>query len=133
MELLLSFFSMLIVGALIDVVWLSKVAKKFYGNNLGSILLKDKEGNTSFRLLPAALFYVIYITGILFLVIYPSNGDLSILNILRGSLLGFVCYATYDLTNYSTLKDFKLKVVIVDIIWGTLLTTIISIVGLIVY
>lgn len=133
MNALLSLLIMFIVGIIIDVIWISKVAKKFYKNNLNSILLKNSNDEMSFRALPAVVFYLIYLIGIFFFVIIPSNGDLTIENILRGTFFGLVCYATYDLTNYATLKDFTKKVVIVDMLWGSFLTTIITIVGLLIY
>ncbi|MFZ1477824.1 MAG: DUF2177 family protein, partial [Sphingorhabdus sp.] len=39
-----------------------------------------------------------------------------------GALFGFFCYMTYDLTNHATLKTWSVKVTVLDIIWGTVLT-----------
>lgn len=77
---------------------------------------------------PAALlFYAIYIVGILAFVAFPSLEKQSFLYALgMGALLGFVCYATFDLTCYALLKDFPLKVVTVDMAWGTALTASVS-------
>ncbi len=101
---------------LIDMVWLGFIAKNFYQAKLGYLL-----GPINW---PAALlFYFVYIVGILIFAVVPALvvGSLSKALIL-GALFGFFAYATYDLTNYATVKDWPLSVVIVDIMWGIVLT-----------
>lgn len=105
----------------IDIVWIGFVAQDFYYTNLASIIAP------TFKLLPAFIFYLIYILAIVHFVIKPGLQKRSISSLLlNGALLGLTCYATYDLTNYATLNDFPLKVVLVDLVWGTTLTTLIS-------
>jgi len=101
----------------IDMVWLAGVAKSFYGNQLRGMLAKPPRWGV------AIMFYLIYIVGIVF---FASRFGLEAGSIktaaLYGAALGFLCYATYDLTNLATLKGWPPKMVVVDIIWGTFLT-----------
>jgi len=101
---------------LIDMVWLGVVAKNFYQAKLGYLL-----GPVNW---PAALlFYFIYIVGILIFAVVPALHEGTTLKALGlGVLFGFFAYATYDLTNYATVRDWPLAIVIVDIMWGMVLT-----------
>lgn len=100
---------------IIDMIWLGFVASSFYRNQLGDLLQINW---------PAAIvFYLIYIVGILFFAVIPALDANSLQKaIIYGALFGFFTYATYDMTNLATLKDWPLTVVIVDIIWGTILS-----------
>lgn len=100
----------------IDMVWLGLIAKNFYQKYLGHLL-----GPVNW---PAALiFYLLYIIGIIIFALQPAFEKNSLQHaILLGAFLGFIAYATYDLSNLATLKNWPLTVVIVDIIWGTILT-----------
>lgn len=101
----------------IDMVWLGFVARGFYRDKLGFII-SDKVNWPA-----AAIFYLIYIAGILFFAVLPAlkegNWQLALLN---GAVLGGLCYATYDLTNMATISQWPLIVVLVDIAWGIVLT-----------
>jgi len=101
----------------IDAVWLTFAADKLYRPNIGPLML-DK-----FSVPPAAVFYLIYIGGIVFFAIEPAlaSGRWTAA-LVRGALLGFVCYATYDLTNQATLKGWSTTVTIADLCWGTFVT-----------
>lgn len=101
----------------IDSVWLGKVAPKFYRKHLGSILA-DKP-----NFVAAAVFYTLYIIGLLVLAVNPALNDGSLAKAIGfGALLGLVMYATYDLTNQATLKVWSTKVTVVDMIWGAFIT-----------
>jgi uncharacterized membrane protein len=105
-----------IMGAF-DAVWLSVIAKKFYRSQIGGLLLQNP------NMLAALLFYIIYVIGIVLLVINPALDNNSLAHAVKyGAVFGLTAYATYDLTNLATLKGFTSTVVIVDLIWGTLLT-----------
>lgn len=97
-------------------LWLGLIAKNFYQAQLGHLL-----GPVNW---PAAvIFYLIYIVGILFFAVVPALQDQSLAKaIVLGALFGFFTYATYDFTNLATLKDWPLTVVIVDVIWGAVLS-----------
>lgn len=107
-----------------DAVWLSMAADLLYRPLLGDILLPE------FRPVPASLFYVLYIVGIVIFAIKPAlvTGRWSAATG-KGAMLGFFCYATYDLTNQATLKTWPVTVTIVDMGWGTFLTACTATVG----
>ncbi len=100
----------------LDYLWLRNM-RPFYESQMGTILLAEP------RLSAAALFYVIYAGGVAFLAIMPNLGAGTLWTAAGyGAVLGMVAYGTYDATNYATLKDFPITVMIVDWVWGTLLT-----------
>jgi len=72
----------------------------------------------------AAAFYVLYITGLMIMVIWPAFQAQSIVQgLVYGALLGLVAYGTYDLTNLAVMKGFTTKIAIIDMAWGTVLTS----------
>ncbi len=78
----------------------------------------------------AIVFYLLFIVGIFLFVIIPSYEKQSHIHaIIYGALFGFFTYATYDLTNLATLNNWPIKVVIVDILWGMVLTATVSVSG----
>ncbi|MGD8522036.1 MAG: DUF2177 family protein [Desulfobacterales bacterium] len=106
---------------IIDILWLGVFAKGFYRRNLGAIL------SPNVNWAAAVTFYLIYIAGILFFAVRPAvaNSSLGQAAVL-GALFGFFTYATYDLTNMATIKDWPLVIVAVDILWGVCLCTLVS-------
>jgi uncharacterized membrane protein len=111
----------------IDMTWLGLVAKNFYRQKLGFILSPDV------KWVAAIIFYLIYIGGILYFAVLPALKDQSWQTaLINGAVLGFLCYATYDLTNMATIKDWPLTIVIVDIVWGMVLTGAVSILSYII-
>lgn len=111
----------LLVGAIfaiIDAIWIGVVANKFYKSQMEGLLM-DKP-----NLVPAVAFYVIYIIAILVLALEPALSAQSPMRALGlSAMFGFAAYATYDLTNASTLKNWPRAITLVDIIWGTSVTT----------
>jgi uncharacterized membrane protein len=103
--------------ALIDSVWLRTMYTRLYVPEIGAVLMNGM------RLGPAIAFYLLYILGIMVFAVGPalSSGKWQTA-LIQGAMFGFFCYMTYDLTNYATLKVWSLKVTILDMIWGTLLT-----------
>lgn len=105
----------------IDLLWLGVVAKNFYQNSLAHVLSPNVNW-------PAAvLFYFMYIVGIILFAVKPGleSGSLAKAAI-WGALFGFFTYATYDLTNLATLRQWPIKVVVVDVLWGTVLCTLVA-------
>ena len=105
------------IMAVIDAVWLSVIANKFYKSQIKPLLLEKPN-------MPAAvIFYIIYVVGIVAFVLAPAieKGSWQYA-VGYGALFGFVTYATYDLTNLATLKGWTTKLVIVDLLWGAVLT-----------
>jgi uncharacterized membrane protein len=105
-------------------LWLGLIAKNFYARQMGGLMAEQVNW-------PAAIiFYLIYIAGILLFVVFPSLEKESLFQAaLYGALFGLVCYATYDLTNLATMKGFPIKMVVVDLIWGIVLTGSVSVAG----
>lgn len=127
-----AYIVMLLCGFALDYIWLTFIAKKFYKAELGSLIRKDTKGDLDPKMIPATLFYLIYILAILVFVVLPNRMD-TILEIMPlAAFFGFTAYATYDLTNYATFKDFSRKVALVDMAWGTVMTTVVAIIGLLV-
>lgn len=101
----------------IDGLWLTLIAKNFYAKHLGFLMAKTP------NLTAAGIFYVIYVFTMVVLIISPALQKGSLMTaILTGALFGLCAYATYDLTNLATIKDWPLLVTIVDLIWGTVLS-----------
>ena len=113
---ILAYISTLIVFLALDFVWLSSTANTLYRPILKDILLPD------FRLAPALVFYLLFVLG---LVIFGIAAGLRSGNwtdaLLYGALFGFFTYATYDLTNQATLKNWETKLTVMDMLWGTFL------------
>jgi uncharacterized membrane protein len=117
MKVIYLYFLTIPVFFVIDMIWLGFVAKGFYRNNLGQLLRSDVNWSA------ALVFYLLYIGGILIFATMPALEKKSLYQaVVLGGLFGFFAYATYDLTNLATLKGWPLNVVIVDIIWGIVLT-----------
>lgn len=117
-----------VVFLVIDLVWLTLVANEFYKKNLG-FLMRDTPNYVA-----ALIFYLIFIAGLVYLVIMPGIETGSIGKVFLGAaIFGLVGYATYDLTNLATLKDWPIIVTIVDLTWGTLLSTSIAVVTYLLY
>jgi len=108
---------------LIDIVWLVLVAKKFYQEQIGFLMKPD------INWFAAIIFYFLFIAGLVVFVISPAVSKNSWVHaLLFGALFGLITYATYDLTNLATLKDWPLLVTVVDLIWGTVLASSISVI-----
>jgi len=126
-NIIISYILTFIVFLAVDMIWLGVIAKKFYQKHLGSFLSEDVNWVSAF------VFYFLFVIGVSVFVIYPAVKNDSLNNaILFGALFGFIAYATYDLTNLATLKNWPLSIVIVDMIWGAVLTSIVSLSGYII-
>lgn len=112
------------VFLIVDLLWLGIIAKNIYQKYLGGFLTDSVNWTAAF------IFYFIYVVGISIFAIYPSVNKDSVYNaILMGALFGFFTYATYDLTNLATLKGWPLPIVFIDIIWGSVLSAVVSFSG----
>ena len=102
---------------IVDAIWLTAMADTLYRPLLGDKL------EPNFKLAPAICFYLIYIAGIVFFAVMPAlqGGGLA-KAALNGAVLGLVAYATYDLTNQATLRDWPLAITLADIPWGAFVT-----------
>lgn len=109
---------------LFDLIWLSSMMKPLYQPQLGSLLAEKP------KFAVAAIFYLFYVVGIVALAVIPGVSEGSLVAALwRGALFGFLAYATYDLTNWSTLRDWPAMLSVIDMIWGTTLSSAVTAVG----
>ena len=100
-----------------DAVWLTLMAPRLYRPEIGTLL------RSSFDLLPALLFYLLYVSGIVVLAVQPAlEAARPPAAGWRGTLLGLVSYGAYDLTNQATLKGWSWRVTLADLAWGSIAT-----------
>jgi uncharacterized membrane protein len=116
LQYILLYLALIPVFFLIDFLWLGTLAQKFYQDQIGHLLASP------FNIPAAVAFYLIFIVGIIIFAVMPGlqAGDWKT-SLMWGALFGFFTYATYDLTNLATLRDWPLTVVVVDVVWGTFL------------
>lgn len=119
------FFKLFIIAFpvffIIDMVWLGLVAKNFYREQIGFLLKPDVNWSA------AVIFYILFIIGLVLFVINPALEKGSWMHaVVFGALFGLISYATYDLTNLATMKDWPLLVTIVDLAWGATLAASVS-------
>lgn len=101
----------------IDMIWLGLIARNFYQAQIGNLM------RPSVNWTAAIIFYLMFIAGMIIFVISPALEKSSWTHaLIYGALFGLITYATYDLTNLATLKDFPVTVAVVDMIWGTVLS-----------
>ena len=108
----------------LDALWLGVVAQKMYQREFGPLLLEKP------NMAAAAIFYALYIFGVVFFAVKPALEAGSWTRaLLYGAIFGLIAYATYDLTNLATLKGFPLKVVVPDLAWEAFVSAAAALVG----
>lgn len=111
----------LVVFSLIDAVWLGFISRGLYQQQIGYLLSPKPNW------LAAILFYLVFIAGLVFFVINPALAKTSIMWALgAGAAFGFICYATYDLTNLATVKDWPVLITVIDLAWGSFICAAVS-------
>ena len=115
---IVAYISGLVVMVALDLCWLTLTARTLYKPGIGH-LMADKPA-----LLPGVLFYLLFIAGLTYLVTLPSLPQGIGYAAIRGAVLGLTAYATYDLTAQAVLRDWPVSITVIDIVWGTALTTI---------
>ena len=121
MQYLRVYLAAVVAFLAIDMVWLGVVARGFYRKHLG-FLLADQPNWWA-----AGIFYLLFIAGLLVFAVMPGLQAGSLRRtVLLGGFFGLVTYATYDLTNHATVKDWPWIVTVVDMIWGTVLAASVS-------
>jgi len=106
----------------IDAIWLTLIAKNFYAKQIGYLIAKNP------NLWAALIFYLIFIAGLVFFVVTPAlDKKMWTHALFAGLFFGLVTYATYDLTNLATVKDWPLIVTVVDLIWGMFVSATVSV------
>lgn len=115
---IIGFFATLIPILILDAIWLTTMIKSFYLKHLGELFAAKPS------LTPAIIFYILYCIGVMYFVVLPllrSQASLGTV-FLTGAFFGLIAYATYDLTNQATLKNWATIVTVVDLVWGAFLT-----------
>ncbi len=100
----------------LDSVWLTVMGKALYRPVLGDMMLEG------FRPAPAIVFYLLYIALLVYFVVKPGLGQDFSTALFNAALFGLACYATYDLTNQATLKNWSTTLTLADMAWGAVVT-----------
>jgi uncharacterized membrane protein len=117
------YLSAFVVFLAIDMIWLTVVAREFYRKQLSFLQIQ-------FNLWAAFAFYLLFVTGLLVFAIVPAVQQGSLPRaLLLGGFFGLVTYATYDLTNLATVKNWPLMLTLVDMTWGLVLAASVSCLG----
>jgi len=116
-RILVAYVATLAAFCVLDFIWIGFVARGFYQAQVGALLLAPPKWGV------AALFYALYVVGVVIFAVLPALEAGSWLRALvLGALFGFFCYATYDFTNLATLKGWTWPMAAVDILWGVVVT-----------
>ena len=116
-----AFFAIAITMSVIDLVWLGIVAKDIYADAMGPLLTNDTVA------IAAIIFYLQYVLVIQFFAVMPSQTVKQAAK--RGLLVGWIGYATYELTNWAVIEGWPQELVLIDIAWGLVLTATVASVG----
>ncbi|ADL01034.1 hypothetical protein MMB232_01669 [Brevundimonas subvibrioides] len=114
---IVAYLSTGVAMAVVDFGWLTTMTDRLYKPVIGPIMAPKPD------MVAAVIFYLIYVGGIVFLAVAPALKEGAWTRAaINGAALGFVAYATYDLTNQATLQVWQWKLTIIDLCWGTFLT-----------
>lgn len=122
-ELLKPFGAGLMTFLCLDLVWIGLVANQFYKRELAEIA-RMEGGNFAIRLGPALVLYPLIILGLLLFALPRAEGGPWWAGAAWGGLFGLVGYGIYDLTNYATLTNYTLRMTVVDMCWGVVLSAV---------
>jgi uncharacterized membrane protein len=118
MKYIVIYFITLVILLALDFLWLGVLSRNFYKANIGHLMSEN------IKILPVIFFYTIYPIAIMVFSLVPGLKDENIARtLILAAFLGFISYGTYNFTNLATLKDWPFKVLLVDITWGTFVTT----------
>lgn len=116
---LATYASTLVVMVALDLLWIGVIAKPLYQQGIGHLMAERP------NIAVAVLFYVMYAVGVVLFVVAPDAPASSWgRTLIMGALFGFFAYATYDLTNLATLKNWPLGLSLMDMAWGSLVTAV---------
>lgn len=124
MAFVVAYIAALVIFGVIDILWLTFVGAKLFRDTLGDVLAQDV------RMAPAIAFYLLYPLGVVFFAIAPALRDASVMTaLINGAMFGLMTYATYDLTNYATVRNWTLNLTIIDLSYGAALTAATALLG----
>lgn len=113
-----------IVMVLLDLLWLGVIAKPIYQQGIGHLMAEQP------RLGVAAAFYLMFALAIVIFAVAPNEGSAGVWRTaLTGALFGFFAYATYDLTNLATLKNWPVAMSLMDMAWGSFVSAVSAVAG----
>jgi len=119
--LVIAFAVTAVVFLILDAIWLGVISRNLYQREIGDLLLPKPNIGA------AAVFYVIYIAGLVYFCVVPGvAGQSALRGLVNGAVFGIVAYATYDLTNLATLKGWSTTLVFIDVAWGAVASAIAS-------
>ena len=119
MVLVKAYLGALVAFLILDAIWLGLVMKNTYTSQLGHLMRDNPDWAA------AGIFYVFFLAGVVFLAVRPAlAAETASTALLYGAVLGFIAYGTYEMTNYATLRGWPVGIVVMDIIWGSVLTAV---------
>lgn len=119
MTVLTLFVTTALIFLALDAMMLTFVMRPLFEAHIGPLLLQD------IRMVPAILFYLAYVAGLVWLVSLPAlRAGAPVQALIAGAVVGAMAYGTYEFTNYATLRDWHWSMVAVDLTWGTVLTAV---------
>lgn len=120
-DFIVPFVAALLAMAVVDGIWLGVVARGLYRRQLGFLMAERPNW------IAAVAFYLLYVLGVTVFAVLPAVDAQAVGEAAwRGALFGLVAYATYDLTNAATLRDWPGTITLIDMAWGTVLTTLVA-------
>lgn len=122
----IKFVVALIIILIVDGIWLGYISKKFYLKEMSSFSMTEN-GSLKARIYPIVFIYLLMAFGFAYFINIASGFLFS--NFLKGAFFGLVLYGVYDLTNHALIKEFSLKLVLVDMLWGSILFGIVSLIS----
>lgn len=124
LKLLVSYLATTVVMVVIDMVWLGFIAKPMYQAGIGHLMAEQP------NIAAAISFYALFPVGLMIFAILPESATSGWQRTaFLGALFGFFTYATYDLTNLATLKNYPLQLALIDILWGSLVSAVAATAG----
>ena len=128
MSIIITYFSMLVFFVVAEVIVLTNIMQPLFKKHIG--FLMNEETNFSI----AAIFYLIYVAGVFWFATRAGiKSESMLITILSGAFLGLLAFGTYEITNYVILKDWNINLVIIDTLWGIIITALMAFVGYKVY
>ena len=124
LKFLPAYITVIIAMFVLDLIWLSQIAQPLYQAGIGHLMAAEP------KLGFAALFYLVFVFGLMWFAVRPNVAAQGLKSaFMAGAVFGFFVYASYDLTNLALLKDWPLKLSLIDMTWGTILSGICAAIG----
>jgi uncharacterized membrane protein len=122
-KLAIAYVATLLAFLVLDALWLSAMSERIYRPAMGDMLLDG------FRPAPALLFYLIYVAALVYFGVRPGLTEGAAATLINSALFGLAAYATYDLTNQATLKNWSTQLTLADLSWGATVSALAASIG----